>query len=402
MIITLKKRYIRPSIIPEGFWLVEGEYDYLGFHNWPFHTVPDIEFSRLWFDMDQTYSEVQKLARSLEIKPQSSINPIWGWFGMGKSHILMHLAGKWQDDASIIVPVYMEFPVETSSFLHLYSGFAKAFLSSHRRLLVKMSEYCMNEFGLESFQSKICPQLRDFAMAMRLLAYGESVDTVEQWLTGSNVHLRSLRNVGLSSRIDDDNRAIFALASLAALVRHYPKKRKLVWLLDETQKILNIRPKQRSTIQAGMQSLFNQCPIGLSIVPAYSGRQPDKIAQILSSALLSRVGTSRRVSITPLTVNDAKLFVEQLFDAFRTEDYSGDKFSPFTEAAIDHVIETIEQSRWFMKPRNVMKLLESIIEDHELKIASGDIKAIDIEHSEMTIKRIRESSEMVSALTKIE
>ncbi|MFW9890225.1 MAG: hypothetical protein ACFFER_18735, partial [Candidatus Thorarchaeota archaeon] len=167
--------------------MADNEYLHLGFRAWPFRTVPDREFSSLWFDMKQTETDVKNLARSLELKPQSSINPIWGWYGMGKSHILMHLANRWESSSSKLIPVYVEFPPDAKSFLDLYSSFAEAFLSRHRDLLGKMAEFGISKLGAQTLRTEVCPDLTDFGAALRLIAFGENADVVEQWLAGAKV-----------------------------------------------------------------------------------------------------------------------------------------------------------------------------------------------------------------------
>ncbi|MFW9889707.1 MAG: hypothetical protein ACFFER_16075, partial [Candidatus Thorarchaeota archaeon] len=208
--------------------------------------------------------------------------------------------------------------------------------------------------------------------------------------------------VGLNTRINGETRAVSAIASIVRLVAKFPHTRKLVWLLDESQRINDLRPKQKSAIQSGIQSCFNQCPVALSILPAYSGRQPEKIEDILSRALISRVGTSRRVSISRMSAEDAKEFIEQLFEAFRPNGYSGEKYFPFSEAAIDYILRTLEDEHWYMKPRNIMKILESVVEDHEESLHHRDLIHIALREAAITMKSIQQSSETVSALKRIE
>jgi hypothetical protein len=253
-----------------------------------------------------------------------------------------------------------------------------------------------------NFVSRICPELPDFERAIQLLIYQQNVSIIQNWLTSSKTDLRSLNKLGIGVKLDNDDSALFAFTAIVRMVNEHPEKQRIAWLLDESQRIIDLRPTSRNRIQTGLESLFNRCPHSLSIILAYSGRQPQKIERILSGALISRRGSSYGVSISPIEAGDAKTFVEQLFSSFRLEGYTGDPFFPFSTQAIDRVIRTIQDEKWYMKPRNLMNLLDRITSDYEIAILDNDLAVIGVNEVDSTIQEIKQSAESIASFKRIE
>jgi len=380
----------------------ENRLAHLGFRAWPFRTIPSKQFSQHWLDMKQTYKQLKRVVRSLELSSESSIHPVWGWFGMGKTHALMHLWNLWNDDASLVVPVFHAFPNDPKSFLDLYASFVRSFLSEYSDLLHDIVNHILDSCNVDTFVKTICPQIPDFASAMRQFGYDKNLDVVKQWLRAERVHLSTLRGIGVSGRIDTEDKAVAAFAAIIRLVDEYPLKVKIAWLIDEFQLILRSSKARRIKIQDGILSVFNSSPSGLSILPAYSGRVPDKISKLFSGSLVSRIGTSPQISLIPLSLEDAKLFVKELLRLFRPEGYTGDEFFPFSEETVDFVLESVESENWYMKPRNIMGVLHRIALDYDQDIKEARIQLIERSSASVTIDEIRNSSQEVEALKRVE
>src|SRR5712664_2659544 len=94
------------------------------FRAWPFRTVP--EKAELWADRTAVWQRLEALANDVCNHGASLIGIVWGEFGAGKSHSLLHLRRKIQAEMDGFV-VYSPLPKRMSEFSDLYrQGFVSA------------------------------------------------------------------------------------------------------------------------------------------------------------------------------------------------------------------------------------------------------------------------------------
>jgi len=115
----------------------KAKYPHLHLSDWPFQTVPDERFTKIWADRREVLEVVYSTLNSLSRKKPSTINLIWAWFGAGKSHTLKHMAYLCKTKFKSLLPVYTEYPKTVKSFLDLYVYFISEFKSSIPTSVIK-------------------------------------------------------------------------------------------------------------------------------------------------------------------------------------------------------------------------------------------------------------------------
>ncbi len=79
------------------------------------------------------------------------------------------------------------------------------------------------------------------------------------------------------------------LFSGAMQCRHRPGYR-LIWILDEYQRIEALPKRVRDEINSSLHSVFNTCPTGLSLLLSFSGKpEPGNLPPWLTPELKSRI-----------------------------------------------------------------------------------------------------------------
>src|SRR5437773_284282 len=86
----------------------------------PFLLTATPETGATWAGRPGLKAKVDRLARSLTIRTDSTLDVIWANFGSGKSHVLFYIAHSIQHQAPTSVPVFIEMPEEMKNFLDLY------------------------------------------------------------------------------------------------------------------------------------------------------------------------------------------------------------------------------------------------------------------------------------------
>jgi hypothetical protein len=354
----------------------DGRFSHLCFSEWPFQVVPDHRFSRIWADRVELYKTVEKVLRRMARTPQVSIYLIWAWYGAGKSHTLQHMVHLSTERYPELHPVYTVFPKAVRSFLDLYRT-----LMMHLEADVLADRYskAARDTAPELLQ-KTLDMPSEFLAIMKYLCIGDdrSKDIAMQWLRAEKPHMSTLRSMGINSRIETVDDAVRALRCIISLIAFRHKSDRLVWMIDEFQRIGDLRQSVRSEINAGLHSTFNECPNNFSLILSFSVRNQATLDAMLSPELLDRARMQPSISIPPLTMDQARVFVDDLLHAFRlTDRLPPSTFFPFEEGAINAILEYIEADPAIeLKPRSIMQAFDLIMGEADLDIEDGDIDTI--------------------------
>ena len=96
-----------------------------------------------------------------------------------------------------------------------------------------------------------------------------------RWLRAEALPISDCRKLGISKRIASSEEStrvltgIIRVFGLSAASQNHVNSR-LIWLLDELQRIDQIPPRVQHEINTGLHSTFNACPMGLTMILSFS------------------------------------------------------------------------------------------------------------------------------------
>ena len=361
--------------------------NHLGLQRWPFAVVPEPMFCDFIADREQLQEDIEKILRNLSRQNTSSIHPMWSWFGAGKTHTLyylsyraaqLHKAGK-----SNLHTIYTEFPRNPRSFVDVYKSFA-----------LQLDQEVLYEAYLEIYTSSQSSHLErdllsaspDLVHALRALVGGKSIDqdVAMRWIRGEALPVAECRRLGISKKIassEESSRILTALVRLFGLSANSQNQipTRLIWLLDELQRIERVPPRVREEINTGLHSTFNACPTGFSMVLSFSGRPEKTLPQWFSPELKDRIGRTKVMILPPMEINDALKFIRDVLAHARAPKSSNiDPYFPFTEQSCRLIIEDIQKNDE-LKPRAIMHSFNAVLLEADTRIEAGEMNVISPE-----------------------
>ena len=349
---------------------------------WPFHIVPNEVLYPMVADRTELRKDVRTLLRNMSRKSTSSMHLMWAWFGAGKTHALHHITHLCQSEEHDIIPIYLEFPRATRRFLDLY-----------RFLINGISLKVINDAYLEVFTSPLKNNIQielqsdfpDLSNALLLLYQGKSSEqnTVLRWLRTEIRDVGTLRTVGIARPIataEDAIRTITWLIRLISLGSSYSNSsyRRILWMIDEFQRIKECGLQVRNEICSCLSSVFNRCPDGLSIMISFTGRpEQKKMPSWLSEDIIDRIGIEKVLLLPPLATDDALVFVRDLLQYFRNPQFDNtNEFFPFSEETARTIIDVIHEKKAELKPRTIMQFFSAVLEEADIMIENGSLDVI--------------------------
>ena len=362
-------------------------YPHLRLSRWPFPVVPDPPSCTFLAAREQLDRDVKGLIESLARRDTSSIHIFWAWFGAGKTHTLhylSHLARKAsaEDGYNALYPVYTEFPKGARSFVELYRAFIFALDVDD---IIDAFLQASTAPSARDFQRRAERQSLDFWVALQILCTGEprQRQVATRWLRADAVPLANLRQIGVSQRIEGAEQATTVLSlvvemlNVSARTQGWPGAR-VIWLLDEFQRIQRAATRGIEAINAGLHSTFNACPTGLSLVFSFSGTpQASGLPDWFSPELRDRIGRTRPMLMPPLSNDEARLFVKELLAHFRNGSApGGNELFPFTDASCELVVKRV-RSDVGLKPRALMQAFGAVLDAAEPLLHRGEIQKIE-------------------------
>jgi len=359
-------------------------FDHLGFQRWPFTVVPEPENCDFIADRKQLREDIEKLLRNLSRQNTSSIHPIWSWFGAGKTHALHYISFRasqlQKEGKSKLRTIYTEFPRNPSSFIDVYKSFA---FKLNKEQLVEMYLEIYTSPNSEKSEQKLRNFYPDLLNALNSLAIGESADQeiVMRWLRAEPVKISDCRKVGISKKIstsEESSRLLNALVRVFSISSNPENQNnsRLIWLIDELQRIDRVSPRIQDEINTGLHSTFNSSPSGLSLILSFSGKPGKTLPAWLSPELKDRIGRTKVMILPPLKMDDALKFIRDVLANARAPRYSNiDVYFPFTEESCRHIIQDIEEKDE-LKPRAIMQSFNAVLAEADPKIENNEMDVI--------------------------
>lgn len=378
-----------------GVGYMSGQCYHLALKRWPFPVVPEREFCTFIADRQQLRLDVAELLNTLSRRNTSSIHLFWAWFGAGKTHTLFYLANQAaaiskQNSRNILYTVYTEFPKSARSFLDLYRAF-----------ITKLDVNILIETILEIYTCTDSDRLRrevmlaspDLANALQVIATGKSQDqvTAMRWLRAESLPISEFRKAGISQKINSVEEAIRILSALIELLTVAARCQgrpgcRVMWMLDEFQRIEQTGSRIRNEINTGLHSTFNACPNGLSLFLSFSGKpQSNSLPSYFSPELRDRIGRTKVMVLPPMLPKEALGFVRDVLIQFRVPELAQlPPYFPFNEEACKAIIEEV-QKKEELKPRAIMHAFNAVLQEADPKIEAKAISVISPEFAQKVL-----------------
>lgn len=285
-------------------------------------------------------------------------------------------------ESSAFLPVYTEYPEAQASFLEIYQ------LLAQRVPWKEVAESCFQLFAdpdpaIEAALSDIRSIHPDIYRAFFLLAEGEDIAKARlalRWLRGETLPRTDLRVAGLTQSLSTPADCAAAVSVLAKLLGLKSKQAKaeqpfrLVWIVDECQRLGTAASRLNQEVNAALQSTFNATPDYLSLVLSFSGVPEQKMPKWLRPELADRIGMRNLILLPPLDRKGAKQFLRELLAHFQTTALSDSPFFPFTDSAVDYMIARVIHGKLALiegftesdgvRPRALMKIAHAVLEEH--------------------------------------
>ena len=359
-------------------------FDHLCLQRWPFVVVPEPALCDFIADRDQFREDLEKLLRNLSRQNASSIHPIWSWFGAGKTHTLYYLSNRAaqidKQGISHLRTIYSEFPRSPRSFVDVYKSFA---LRLDRDVLSEAYLEICTSSEAGPLERELLAASSDLVSALKVLVLGGPADQnlAMRWLYAEVLPVADCRRIGISKRIassEDSSRILIGLIRMFGLSASSQNRinSRLIWLLDELQRIDQLPPRVRNEINTGLHSTFNACPSGFSMILSFSGRPTETLPAWFSPELKDRIGRTKVMILPPMETTDALKFVRDvLAHSRRPENANVDPYFPFSESTCRMIIEDIRKHDE-LKPRAIMQALNAVLLEADPQIEARKIQVV--------------------------
>lgn len=370
------------------------DFGHLGLTRWPFPVVPERKYCTFLADREQLQSDVEDLLASLSRRDTSSIHLFWAWFGAGKTHTLFYMANRAAEMTSksignVFHIVYSEFPKAARNFVDLYRSFVMG-------LDIDTLIEAFLEVSTCADSDRLSGELRqaslDLSSALHVMATGQSQDqaTAMRWLRAEALPISEFRKIGIFQKINSVEEATRILAALVHLLMAAAQAQgrsgsRVLWLLDEFQRIERTGSRTLNEINAGLHSTFNACPNGLSLFLSFSGKPQASLPRWFSHELRDRIGRTKVMILPPMLSDEALVFVKDVLARVRPSAFNHTlPFFPFNEAACKAIIEEIEK-KGDIKPRAIMQAFSAVLEEADRRIEAREIDVIGPEFAKRVL-----------------
>lgn len=339
---------------------MDSRYEHLGLSDWPFQTVPDPRFYRVWADRAEVKATMDSLVRRWERYDRSTLHLMWADFGAGKTHALRHIKARCEEERRPTLCVYAAMPKTMKSFVDLYREVMLGV--DFDGLRPDLAKVWQNEGGL-TIIGRVSPRLRDFGYALRALVSGDSERSLvaAAWLCAdTNVGKRELKPLGISGRIKTTDDAVAAWAAVASTIALSQKYNRIAFLLDEFQQVSACRPQVRDDMNAGLRTLYNTCPTSLTLLLSFSLGNPDNIKYLLAPDLRDRVEAQDNIKLPPLSSEAARVFLSDLLQSFALNAGGTKSGHGLADDGLDELVTLAVRGQTCL-PRHIMMLGDAVL-----------------------------------------
>jgi hypothetical protein len=320
----------------------------LGFSAWPFHTLPDEDFVKVWCGRQELLKKLDKIFVRLVQKSGSQIYLLYGDFGAGKTHGIRHMLNKYRESAKLLTSE-LEYDVSIRTFTQLYQCLAN-----------RMDFTPIQNWPNIKSESK----LRDFKS---FYEYIKSADVEKQtlaiqWFAGQEKSKRALGEIGIRNPITDTDTAVRAFSELTKLAGKNHSA--VVLFVDEFQHVAKLNANWKENILNGLTKLVNENPNHLCLVISFRLRMPMNILSIIPDNMIQRFSGDPFIEFSNFSRDEATEFVKCLFAKFRALK-TEDSYFPYTREGFEGILNFLNQRHVDYNPRSLMKVFGYVSECFE-------------------------------------
>ena len=341
----------------------------------PFRTLVTEESTKHWAGMSEIKGMLEDIVRSVQPDDigQSECVILYGAYGGGKTHALRYFTRKIRKEnmgyAFYVGKVRLS---AKSTFLVLY----KTIINENKTMLLELLEKVIGAVHEEvsiARKSGKYPNLRgDEVYSQQIIddmASPTSAHLISELFKKYDGLINANENdiaqfLTSASIASDDYSAASALASLIAVMTsplgNQPAPYDAAYVfLDEVEDLLSMKYADLYVFQGAIRELLNRtadsnCAILLSMTIG----TPEELEAQLEPFLIERL-TRPHIQMKELQDDDAKIFVTDFLQSARlTNENLSQPFSPFTEEAIDFLLERDPQ----IVPRRILRNMGSVFE----------------------------------------
>jgi hypothetical protein len=351
--------------------------DILGLSYWPFHLTPSLSpgADLVWVGRSEVRTQVDRAIRRLKRNPANSLNLMWADFGAGKTHTLLYLKNQVENNTDTPgFAVYAALPKEARRFTDVYRAAIKGITEES---LIDAFRKAESRVGLEPLRQQVGQFNSSIFYGLQTLSIGseDQRHTALSWLRAERgLRYSDLNALGISGHITSSDEAVAALSALHQVLLAAGYQR-IFLLLDEFQRISELRGTMQNEINAGLHSVFNQANPNLSIVLSFSFGVEKNIKHFLNDELLSRADPNR-VRLPEMTQPEAVEFINELVSAASNEDKDSKIDNSTVEAAVGRLA-----SHGRLTARRLMKTMAIVGEEGGLDLEDNVIDQIDADYA---------------------
>ena len=320
----------------------------IGFSEWPFHTLPDENFIKIWCDRTELQKKLDNIFVRLTQKPGCQICLIYGDFGAGKTHGIRHMLNKYQESANLLTSE-LEYDLSIRTFTQLYQS-----------LTNRMNYDTISKWSISPSDVK----LKDFkAFYENLTTDDETKQALAlQWFAGQEKSKRTLNEIGIKNPITDTDTAVRAFSELTKLAGKNHSA--VVLFIDEFQHIGKLNSNWKENILNGLTKLVNESPNHFCLIISFRLKMPVNILSILPESMVHRFSGDPFIEFKNFSRFEAAEFIKCLFNTFRIVKAEDDYF-PYTHESFETVLTYLTEHHVEYNPRSLMKIFGHISEIFE-------------------------------------
>jgi Cdc6-like AAA superfamily ATPase len=320
----------------------------LGFSEWPFHTLPDENFVKIWCGRESLQKRLDKVFTRLIEKPGFQICLIYGDFGAGKTHGIRHMLNKYRESANLLT-AELEYDITIRTFTQVYES-----------LINRMDFAPINNWSEPPSALKV----RDFGAFYRNLKSDDETKQALaiQWLAGQEKSKRALGEIGIKNAITDTDTAVRAFSELTKLAGKNHSA--VVLFIDEFQHVGKLNANWRDNILNGLTKLVNESPNHLCLIISFRLKMPVNILSIIPENMVQRFSGEPFIEFKNFSREEAAEFMKCLFQKFRSAKTQDDYF-PYTRGSFEEVLSYLAAHHVEYNPRSLMKIFDHISQSFE-------------------------------------
>ena len=320
----------------------------LGFSEWPFRTLPDEDFIKVWCGMKELQEKLDGIFRRILRRPMFQVYLVYGDFGAGKTHSIKHMLNKYREKAKLITSE-LEYDVTIRTFTQLYQA-----------LMSRLDFEAISEWSNPPAKGS----WHDFESFVRGIKSEDQEEktTAMRWFTGEEKSKRALSRIGIRSPANSVDTTIRAFSQLTRLAG---KNNSAVTLfIDEFQHVDKLNKNWKESILNGLTKLVNSSPRHFCLIISFRLRMPMKILSIIPGSMVSRFSGDPFVEVRNFSIDEAEEFMKCLFGKFRIHEVE-DPYFPYTPKAFEAILHFLKERRVEYNPRSLMKIFGHVSECFE-------------------------------------